>query len=218
MAFWNRTNPIDDLLERMLSDADAEPQVGGVISSDKKVSWRAYREAEKINDRSWIPKLVEKIETEKDKKVRDAAYFILGKVTQNTSDPLAVQFLIDRAYEETDRHISASIYDRLADIAKPEGIDISTLKLAAVDTDWRIRHSAIQALGGCSDPEAEETLISISGSSDDPFDIVYANATLNRFGTPKAIPVLETHLKSRKRDVRDSAKYAIEEIRKRNLQ
>jgi HEAT repeat protein len=217
MAFWKRKNPIDDLLERMTSKVNAEPQVDGIFESDKTVSWRAFREAEKINDASWIPQLVERIQTEKNKKVRDAANFVLGKITKNTSNPTAVQFLIDRAYEETDRHISASIYGLLAEISKPKGIDISTLKLVVIDEDSLVRHAAIRALGGCSDPEAEDILISISDSSDDPFDIIYANATLNKFGTPKAIPVLEKHLRSRKRDVRDSAKYAIEEIRKREL-
>ena len=215
MNFWKQKNVTDDLLERMLSDEDAEPQTGGVIESEKKVSWRAHREAEKISEQSWIPELIRKIQSEPNKKVRAAAYFVLGNVMKNTSDTTAVQFLIDQAYKETDRYVSSSIYNLLADIPKPTGTDISTLKLAVIDEDWLIRHSAISALGGCQDAEAEETLISISDSTDDPFDIVYANATLNRYGTALALPTLEKHLKARKRDVRDSAKFAIEEIRRR---
>ena len=63
---------------------------------------------------------------------------------------------------------------------------------------------------------AETALIEILNDSDDPYDLVYTNATINAIGTPRAIPFLEKHLKSRKRDVKDSAKYAIEEIKKRH--
>ncbi|MEO7659776.1 MAG: HEAT repeat domain-containing protein [Pyrinomonadaceae bacterium] len=159
--------------------------------------------------------MIRRIQEDSNKKSRAAAYFVLGKITKNTSDLSAVQFLINQAYTETDRYITSSIYDLLAEIPKPKGTEISTLKLAVHDKDWLIRHSAIRSLGGCLKTEAEDILISISDSSDDPFDIIYANATLNRFGTTRAIPTLEKHLKSRKRDVKDSARYAIDEIRRR---
>lgn len=55
-------------------------------------------------------------------------------------------------------------------------------------------------------------------TSSDAYDITYANAALNRIGTARAIPAIEKHLKSRKRDVKMSAKLAIEEISKRETE
>lgn len=199
----------------MISNEDAEPQVGGVIESDKKVSWRAYREAETLAEPEWIAPLMEMIEKESSETARRAAYFVLGKISKNTGSDAAVVFLVDRAYWETDRYLSSSIYDLLADIPKPDGIDTSTLRLAVIDEDSLIRHSAIRALQWSGDPDVEDILISISDSSDDPFDVTYANAALNRSGTDKALSTLEKHVKSRKRDVAVSAKLAIEKITKR---
>ncbi|WP_367864441.1 hypothetical protein [Pedobacter sp. WC2423] len=56
-------------------------------------------------------------------------------------------------------------------------------------------------------------MIDIIDNTDDLYDLTYANATLNTMGTPRAIPSLEKHLKSRKKDVKDSARYAIDEIK-----
>ena len=80
---------------------------------------------------------------------------------------------------------------------------------------WLIRHSAIRSLKNALDSVAETALIEILNDSDDPYDLVYTNATINTIGTLRAIPFLEKHLKSRKRDVKDSAIHAIEEIKKR---
>lgn len=199
----------------MISNEDAEPQVGGVIESDKKVSWRAYREADTANEFEWIEPLIKIIEEESSEKARRAAYFVLGKISKNTNSDAAVNFLADRAYKETDRYLSSSIYDLLAEISKSDGFDISTLKLAVIDEDSLIRHSAIRALQWSRNPEVEDILISISDSSDDPFDVIYANAALNRSGTVKALSTLEKHIKSRKKDVAISATLAIQEITKR---
>jgi HEAT repeat protein len=79
-----------------------------------------------------------------------------------------------------------------------------------------IRQKAIQAFANSEDQVAETTLIDFLDTSEDTHEIVYSNATLNRIGTPKAIPHLEKHLKSRKRDVKLSAQFAIDEIKKRH--
>src|SRR5690606_12269792 len=96
--------------------------------------------------------------------------------------------------------------------------DLQPLIQATKSDKWLIRYSAIQSLNYTTDPIAETTLIEILDSTEDPYNLTYSNATLNKIGTLRAIPHLEKHLKSRKRDVKDSAKYAIEEILKRNGQ
>lgn len=112
----------------------------------------------------------------------------------------------------------SSLLDRIANIKKPIGTDLQPLIQSIKNDKWLIRHTAIRSLNYSFDSVAETALIEILDSSNDPYNLTYANATLNKIGTIRAIPHLEKHLKSRKRDVKDSAKYAIEEIIKRNEQ
>lgn len=79
-----------------------------------------------------------------------------------------------------------------------------------------VRYSAIRALNNSQDEIAENTLIDVLEKSEDANDLTYSNSTLNRIGTPKAIPHNDKHLKSRKRDMKLSAKLAIEAIKNKN--
>lgn len=203
-----------EIIERMLDTSDQIMEAG--YDSSKTISWKALREAEKVENAAFVPQLISFIDNEKDKKKRNKAYFLLGHIAKNTSDLKALVYLISRVNKETDKHIISSLLDRIADINKPIGTDLQPLIQAIKSNMWLIRHSAIQSLNNSFDSVAETALIEILDSSDDPYNLTYANATLNRIGTPNAIPYLEKHLKSRKRDVKDSAKYAIEEIKKRH--
>lgn len=213
--FDRKKRYIDDLISRFLSDESDEPQKGGVFESAKTVSWKAHREAETLKDEQLIPILIDRIESEADKRSRDAAYFILGHLAKNTKNVQVVPYLIDRQWIEQDKYVASAILDRIADIPKPLGTDVTKLVEATRDENWLIRHSAIRALDNSADPQAEQRLIEISEDGDDPFDVIYANSVLNKVGTSRAIPTLQKHLKSRKRDVRLSAELAIQAIRNR---
>ena len=204
-----------EIIEKMLNTSDQVMEAG--YDSSKTVSWKALREAEKVDNAAFIPQLISFIDNEKDKKKRNKAYFLLGHIAKNTSDLKALVYLISRVNKETDKYIISSLLDRIADINKPIGTDLQPLIQAIKSDKWLIRHSAIQSLNNSFDSVAETALIEILDSSDDPYNLIYANATLNRIGTPKAIPYLEKHLKSRKKDVKDSAIYAIEEIKNRQV-
>jgi len=58
-------------------------------------------------------------------------------------------------------------------------------------------------------------ILHVLKTTSDPFDLVYCQATLNEIGSAKAIPLIAKNLKSRKRDVKDSAQLAIEAIKAR---
>ncbi len=190
--------------------------IGPGYDSSKTISWKAYREAEKVDNAGYVPQLILFIDQEKDKKKRDKAYFLLGHLAKNTNDTTALNYLIRRVNKETDKYIIASLLDRIGNIKKPAGTDLQPLLAATKNNKWLIRHSAIQSLNNSSDPVAETTLIDILNSSDDRYNLLYSNTTLNKIGTLRAIPHLEKHLKSRKTDVKESARFAIEEILKRN--
>lgn len=207
-------NYLINLIDRMLDTSDQNKEAG--YDSSKTISWKALREAENIENPAYIPQLITFIDNEKDKKKRDRSYFLLGHIAKNTSDLKALDYLIYRIQKETDKYIISSLLDRIAAIKKPIGTDLQPLIQATKSDKWLIRHSAIQSLKNALDSVAETALIEILNDSDDPYDLVYTNATINTIGTLRAIPFLEKHLKSRKRDVKDSAKYAIEEIKKRH--
>ncbi|PIF33526.1 hypothetical protein CLU81_4142 [Flavobacterium sp. 9] len=207
-------NYLIDIIDRMLDRSDRNMETG--YDGSKTISWKAYREAENVENAEYIPQLIAFIDNEKDKKKRDRAYFLLGHITKNTNDLKALDHLISRVNKETDKYIISALLERIANIKKPIGTDLQPLIQATKSDKWLIRHSAIHSLNNSFDSIAENTLIDILDNSDDVYNIIYTNATLNKIGTLKAIPFLEKHLKSRKRDVKHSAKYAIEEIKKRH--
>ena len=207
-------NYLIDIIDRMLDISDQNKEAG--YDSSKTISWKALREAENVENTEYIPQLITFIDNEKDKKKRSSSYFLLGHIAKNTSDSKALDYLIYRIQKETDKYIISSLLDRIAAIKKPIGTDLQPLIQATKSDKWLIRHSAIHSLKNSSDSLAETALIEILNDSDDPYDLIYTNTVINNIGTPRAIPFLEKHLKSRKRDVKDSAKYAIEEIKKRH--
>ena len=187
-------------------------------NSSKTISWKALREAEEVENVNFIPQLISFIDNEKDKKKRDKAYFLLGHIVKNTNNSIALNYLIQRVGKEKDKYIVASLLNIISDIKKPIGTELQPLFDAIKSDKWLVRHNAIRSLNNSFDPLSEATLIEILEKSDDSYNLTYSNATLNTIGTLRAIPYLEKHLKSKKRDVQNSARFAVEEIMKRNGQ
>ena len=188
------------------------------VSSDESISWHAHREAEKISDASVFPllmKIVEDNRQKKQKDIRDAAYFIMGKVLLRTFSREACEFLIRQLEKETDRYILSEILDLIKDLKLPADVDISLIIACTKHEKWDVRHSAIRALGASNTAESKEALAYFLNQEDENkynYEITYANAALGRIGTKEDIPLLEKHMNSRKHDMRDSARFAIQKI------
>lgn len=197
-----------DLVERIRCDDKLK-------NSDEKTSWKALREAELLTNIDFIEPLKLFITQEANKKTRDAAYFILGKIAKNKNCEDVCAFLIFRVDQEKDKYVISSMLDRIADLNKPVGIDLQPIIKCLQSKEWLIRQAAIRAFSNCSDPRVEDILIEILENPADNTDLIYANATLNKIGTKKSIPYLEKMLKSRNQDVKGSAKLAIEKITER---
>lgn len=184
-------------------------------SSSDSISWKAHREAETFRDASLFPVLREIIcehGRPSDKELRKAAYFILGKLLKNQFDRAACDFFLHQLTVETDKHIISSMLDRIKEFDIPAGLDIEPVKVHSKSEKWLIRHSAILALGSFATPESKEALSYYLKQEDEKAfrrEITYANAALGRIGDPSDIPLLETHIHSRSRDIRDSAEFAI---------
>ena len=169
-----------------------------LTSSEESVSWNAYREAERISDETVYPILKKIIEeNHKNKAVREAAYVIIGY-----------------------SYVVACILDKLARIHIPEDIDMSLVIKCSQNDKWLIRHSALNALGSSSTHANREALLFFINQEDEKkyeYEIIYANASLGSIGSKEDIPFLEKHVKSRKRDIRDSARFAIDRIKEREV-
>lgn len=192
-----------------------------LTSSEESVSWNACREAERISDETVYPILKKIIEeNHKNKAVRKAAYVIIGYSLRNIFNKEACIFLIQRLDEETDKYVVACILDNLARIHIPEDIDMSLVIKCSQNDKWLIRHSALNALGSSSTHANREALLFFINQEDEKkyeYEIIYANASLGSIGSKEDIPFLEKHVKSRKKDIRDSARFAIDRIKEREV-
>jgi HEAT repeat protein len=186
------------------------------VSSDDSVSWHAHREAEKLDDLTICQELDSYLRETLTVQQRSAAYFIIGKIGKNCQNTECASLLMSRIQEEKSKYALASLLYMLKDIPKSEEIDLTPVFALLQDKRWLVRHAAIGSLINTASAEAEDRLIAVLRTSSDPNDAIYCHASLNRIGTAKALPALEVGLKSRKRDVKLSAKLAIEAIATRD--
>jgi len=198
-----------DLIDRMTADEKT-------ISSHDSISWHAHREAERLSDESLLGELDAYLAGRHNKDKRMAAYFIIGKIGKNCRSSACASLLITYAPKEKEKYALGSLLQRLADIPKPADVDIGPLLLLLKDERWLVRHSAINSLQGCESAQAEDELLNVLAVTRDPYDAVYCHAVLNRIGTPNALPALALNAKSRKRDVKESARAAILAIEARH--
>lgn len=182
------------------------------LNSDDSTSWHAYREAETLSDSSMVEELAIYVLCEKDRNRRMAAYFVLGKLGQKVRSLDCASILLSRLQQEENKYALSSVLDALRGLSKPRNLDLGPVFHLLRDDRWLVRHSAIQALSRTDSPEAEDQLIELLSATSDPFDMAYCHATLNEIGSAKSIPHLQKNLSSRKRDVKDSARLAIEAI------
>lgn len=198
--------------------------------SSETTSWKALREAETLTDPELFPLLQEIIEEHEGKRkeireVRSAAYFIFGRLMQASFDQDACAFFLQRLNVETDKYILSSMLDRVRDWWKPAGksipasLDISPILALTKDARRHVRHSAIRALAACPRKESRDALAYYLTQEDEKaykYEIYYANIAMQSIGEPEDIPLLERSLKSRCRDIKTTAQYAIQFIKERN--
>lgn len=183
-----------------------------VKNSEESVSWHAYREAESLQELSAIQELDAFLRGGPSKAERSAAYFMIGAIGNNLEESRCASTLISYIPSETDKQALATLLDGIAKIPLAIGTDLEPVYELLRDTRWLVRHRAIQALRTSTAPETEDRLLAVLVESTDPYDRVYCHSVLNRIGTLKSIPALEAGLESSKRDVKLSAKAAIQEI------
>jgi HEAT repeat protein len=200
---------LQELLDRM---TDQTPYT----DSTQSTSWQAFREAERLIDRSLVDELVTYVATEKVARNRAAAHFIIGKIGATLKDGTCADILIQLCTTERDKYGLSALLEHIGEIPKAPETDLSTIYALLRDKRWLVRRSAIDALRNTSNPQAEAQILSLLAEVTDPYDITSCHAVLNRIGTSDSLPLLERSLSSSKRDVKLSAKLAIAAINSRS--
>ncbi len=188
-----------------------------VMNSEESISWHAYREAESLEELSALQELDAFLRASPPKAECSAAYFMVGALGKNLKESRCASTLISYIPSETDKQALATLLDNIAKVPVGIGTDLGPVYDLLRDTRWLVRHSAIQALRTSRTPETEDRLLAALVESTDPRDKVYCHSVLSRVGTLKSIPALQAGLESSKRDVKLSAKAAIQEIMLRSV-
>jgi len=183
-----------------------------VTDSSQSASWHAHREAERLSDPGLLPGLESFIASSKSKDELKAAYFILGALGANASDPRCAHMLAERLPIEKDKYVLASALEALAKIEKPADFPLEAVFACLLDDRWLVRHAAIRALCKTQSASVEERLLQHLSSTSEPYDMIYCHVTLGEVGGARSLPALQAGLASRKRDVKASAEAAIRAI------
>lgn len=198
---------LSDLIERLADRTQ-------VSSSAESISWAAHREAESLTDVGMVDELVQAVKTLSREK-RAACYFIIGKIGLNGRDERCAAALLDSVSFETDKHNLEAILLAIGKIPKGPHFDLSLVYPLLEDKRSLVRHAAIHALDNSANPDSELRVIGHLAGTIDEYDQAYCHQVLGNIGTPRALPAIEANLKSRKRDVKGTAKWASEAIRER---
>ena len=202
-----------NLLERMKVDANAKDST--------EISWKADRTAEKLNDPALLPVLcllIQDNDNNKQKELRKNIYFLMGSLLQKKMNVEYCQFLIDRLEIETDKYVVSSILDQISKLQIPNEINMNHVIECSRSDQWLVRHNAINALHASDSESCREAARYWAKQLDEKkykYEIIYANACLNKIGVMEDIEILDLHTHSRIRDIKDSALFAIEAIKSR---
>ena len=134
--------------------------------------------------------------------------------------PQYCQFVIDMLEKETDKYVLESMLSCIGRKLKiPAEVDITPLIECTKSDKWLIRHSAISALRASNTEACREAVRSWVRQTDEKaykYEIIYAISSLSIIGDMNDIELLEQHIHSRIRDIKDSALFAINYIQAKN--
>lgn len=197
---------------------------GGLVDSAEDPSWFAHRKAERLDDAqlfSLLRELIGECRKKEDTEIRRNAYFVMTRLLRRKMDPEYCQFLMDCLETEQNRYVIDAMLTGIGWLKIPAEVRIEPIIGCSRSEKSLIRHSAIYALRA-SDTEISREAVRYWVRQEDEkkykYELIYAQAALGEIGEEADIALLEKHISSRIRDIRDSAKYAVGNIRKRKTE
>ncbi len=207
--------------EELYSRLDELSWTDSILDALDASQWRFWRKKKQLNEAQMFPLVREYIELRSKKseiKMRENAYELLGKLLRRTMIPEYCQYLIDCLAKETNKYVLHTILSCLKRLQLPSEMNIANIVRCSRHDAWQVRHNAIMALGS-SDTEISREAARYWVKQEDEklykFEMIYAQGVLGHIGEASDIELLERHINSRIRDVKDSASFAINHIRKR---
>lgn len=207
--------------EELFSRLDELSLPDSILDALDASQWRFWRRKKQLNEAQMFPLVREYIELRSLKSqtmIRENAYELLGKLLRRTMEPEYCQYLIDRLAIETNKDVLHTILVCLTRLQLPSEMNITNIVLCSKSDAWQVRHNAIMALRS-SDTDISREAVRYWVKQEDEkqykYELIYAQGVLGYIGEASDIELLERHTQSRIRDVKDSASYAINHIRKR---
>lgn len=157
-----------------------------------------------------------RITRERRNTTKQELYNLFTRLIQKTASNEGLHFLGQRLEDEDNKDVVHNILRGLAELPQNDPATTDAILKRTHDPRWQVRLSAIEAFNvpGCR--KAEDRLIELIQTSADPEDLVSAISTLGRIGTRRSVESIESHLHSRKQDVKISANFAVEKILQRH--
>lgn len=144
-----------ELIERLFNKSDW----GSVSSSFDRISWKAARETETLNNKNLIPQFLQYIDQESDEDKREMAYFVLKHLYLNTNNHEGVKYLISRVSKESSESVISSLLTQISYFNKTSEIDLYAIIVMLDSNSWMIRSSAISALKFAQFSNVEQALL-----------------------------------------------------------
>jgi HEAT repeat protein len=144
---------------------------------------KARAEAKQVTDLGALEEINAILESTEDRTDKLYCYWILGDLGRNAKAPQVADYLMERLPREKTVALREWVFRGAIFIEGPWNPENAIAALA--DKNRGVRHHAIQALGACIDPRAEETLIDILDNEvdKDPAAARHAAEGLARNGT-----------------------------------
>lgn len=207
-----------DMLFNLLDELSLPDNIIRKLDAPHWCIWKKKKHIKGTEVFQVLREFIELRSEKSDTEVRENAYAVSAKLLHKTFDPDFCQFFIGRLEVETNKYVLHTILDGIKQLRLPEALDIGAIVTCSKSGEWLVRHSAIMALGSSSTDTSREAVRYWVKQEDEKqckFELIYANAVLGYIGEPGDIDLLTQHISSRIPDVKDSAIYAIDNIKKR---
>ena len=192
---------VRDLLYRMTIKTDEQGRE--VRNSEDQVSWKALREAERLDDPTLIDVAAQVLEETQDDETRGNACFLWSHLAKNTGDAKAVRLMLDEFAKTNKMQTKSRMMWSFARV--PEVPDAEMFLALSESSDDSIRREALRVLARCRPEEVKGRLIEIIRHSNDQYDIVYTLWALKQLRLREALPDVLALIESPNGEIRSLA-------------
>ncbi|GAA3411590.1 HEAT repeat domain-containing protein [Paenibacillus hodogayensis] len=192
---------VRDLLHRMTIKTDEQGRE--VRNSQDQMSWKALREAERLDDPALIDASAQVLEEAGDDETRANVCFLWSHLAKNTGDARAVRLMLDEFAKTTKMQTKSRMMWSFARV--PEVPDAEPFLALSESHDGSLRREALRVLARCRPEEVKDRLIEIIRRSNDEYDVIYTLWALKELRLGEALPGVLALVESPSGEIRSLA-------------